>query len=119
MTINQQRGCHPRIKDRFDLTVECVKRYYDGSQSPLSDTFARYNDFFALFKNFKGFVEHFLLQDMVSSGFSSVRLFRPFNGFDSSPLPHSPSEYNEYMADAIRFIKARNHRILQYWEAIG
>jgi len=118
MTINQQRGCHPRIKDRFDLTVECVKRHYDGSPSPLSDTLARYNDFFDLFLNFKGFVEHFLLQDMVSSDFSSVNLFRPFNGFDDSPLPKSPSEYNEYMADAIQFIEARNRRILEYWEEI-
>jgi hypothetical protein len=24
MTINAARGCHPRIKDRFDLTVECI-----------------------------------------------------------------------------------------------
>ncbi len=27
MTINAQRGCHPRIKDRFDLTAECIRRY--------------------------------------------------------------------------------------------
>jgi Family of unknown function (DUF6994) len=26
MTINGARGFHPRIKDRFDLTVECVRR---------------------------------------------------------------------------------------------
>lgn len=117
MTINQQRGCHPRIKDRFDLTVECIKRYYNGAQSPLSDTFARYDDFFKLFENFKGFVEYFLLQDIVSSNFQTVYLFAPFNGFDASPLPQNLNEYSEYMADAIQFIKARNLRISQYWEA--
>jgi len=26
MTINGARGFHPRIKDRFDLTVECIRR---------------------------------------------------------------------------------------------
>jgi hypothetical protein len=25
MTINGARGCHPRLKDRFDLTVECIR----------------------------------------------------------------------------------------------
>jgi hypothetical protein len=119
MTINQQRGCHPRIKDRFDLTVECVRRHYEGSASPLGVTFARYHDFFALFQNFKGFVEHFLLQDLVSGDFSSVRMFGPFHGFDATPMPQTPGEYNEYMADAIRFIEARNRRIQEYWEANG
>lgn len=117
MTINQQRGCHPRIKDRFDLTVECVRRHYDGGQSPLSETFRRYGEFFAIFGSFRGFIEFFLLHDIVSNDFKTVRLFSPFSGFDSSPLPQSPKEYNSYMADAIRFIEARNFRIAQYWEA--
>lgn len=117
MTINQQRGCHPRIKDRFDLTVECVRRHYEGSDSPLAATFQRYDDFFGLFENFKGFVEYFLLQDLVSLDFRSVITFGPFKGFDASPLPQSIGEYEAYMADAIRFIEARNHRISKYWEA--
>lgn len=28
MTINGARGFHPRIKDRFDLTLECIRRHY-------------------------------------------------------------------------------------------
>ncbi len=38
MTINGARGFHPRIKDRFDLTVECVRRHDRDERSPLSDT---------------------------------------------------------------------------------
>jgi hypothetical protein len=38
MTINGARGFHPRIKDRFDLTVECILRHYNGEWSPLYDT---------------------------------------------------------------------------------
>ena len=36
MTINAARGFHPRIKDRFDLTVECIRRHYGGADSPLA-----------------------------------------------------------------------------------
>ena len=28
MTINGARGFHPRIADRFDMTLECVRRHY-------------------------------------------------------------------------------------------
>jgi hypothetical protein len=35
MTINQRRGCHGRIRDRFDLTLECVRRHYLDEPSPL------------------------------------------------------------------------------------
>jgi hypothetical protein len=38
MTINQARGCNQSIKDRFDLTVECIRRHYRSEPSPLSDT---------------------------------------------------------------------------------
>jgi hypothetical protein len=51
MTINGARGCHPRIKDRFDLTLECIRRHYSGERSPLSDTLARHADFFELFRD--------------------------------------------------------------------
>lgn len=71
MTINMARGCHPRIKDRFDLTVECVRRHYLDEQSPLSDTLARYSDFFGLFGDFAGYVDFFHLQDLVSCALSS------------------------------------------------
>jgi Family of unknown function (DUF6994) len=45
-TINGERGCNSLIDDRFDLTVECIRRHYLGEPSPLSDTLARYPDFF-------------------------------------------------------------------------
>ena len=34
MTINGARGFHPRIKDRFDLTVECIRRHSVFHPSP-------------------------------------------------------------------------------------
>jgi len=53
MTINAARGCHPRIKDRFDLTVECIRRHYVNEDSPLSAALARYARYFQLFEDFR------------------------------------------------------------------
>jgi hypothetical protein len=62
-TINGARGFNRKIADRFDLTLECIRRHYLGQRSPLGETLARYRDFFALFEDFRGYVEFFLLQD--------------------------------------------------------
>ena len=60
-TINGARGFTRKIADRFDLTLECIRRHYLNQPSPLDDTLSRYGDFFALFGNFDGYVDHFLL----------------------------------------------------------
>jgi hypothetical protein len=114
MTINGARGFHPLIKDRFDLTVECFRRYYSNEISPLSDTLERYADFFTLFENFRGYVEFFLLHDLVTDNFSGVKFFLPFSDFNTSPLPASREEYIEYKKLAVEFIEARNRRIIEY-----
>jgi hypothetical protein len=112
MTINAQRGCHPRIKDRFDLTVECIRRHYCDEESPLSTTLARYADFFGLFGDFRGYVAFFLLQDLVTEDCSAVRFFLPFEDFHTSPLPGSMDTYLAHRQLAVDFIEARNRRIL-------
>jgi len=75
MTINGARGLHPRIADRMDLTLECVRRYYLGQSSPLGDVLARYGDFFDLFEHFGGYMDFFLLQGMVTEDHSVVTFF--------------------------------------------
>lgn len=43
MTINGVRGFHPRIADRPDLTLECIRRCYLGElPNPLAAPLARY-----------------------------------------------------------------------------
>jgi len=113
MTINGARGLHPLIKDRFDLTVECVRRHYLGEDSPLSAVLGRYADFFELFENFRGFVEFFLLQDAVTVDCDAVIFSTPFKDFTTSPIPKTLDEYREYRQRAITFIEARNRRILR------
>jgi hypothetical protein len=114
MTINSARGFHPRIKDRFDLTVECIRRHYRNENSPLDETLARYADFFNLFEDFRGYVAFFLLQDMVLDDCSGVKFFLPFDDFNTSPLPASREAYMAYKQHTIEFIKARNRRIRDF-----
>lgn len=115
MTINGARGFHPRIKDHFDLTVECIRRHYRNEVSPLSVTLARYADYFRLFADFRGYVEFFLLQDLVTHDCAAVNFFLPFDGFNSSPVPDSMAAYLDYRALAVDFIEARNQRIQTWW----
>lgn len=110
-TINGARGFNRLIADRLDLTIECVRRYYLDEPSPLSDTFARYDDFFVLFFDFKGFIDFFLLQDFVSEDYSSVRIAPPFDSFVSSPIPKSVEEYIEYMDFSAKLVRQRNKRV--------
>lgn len=57
--INQARGMNSFINDRFDLTLECIRLYYNGEESPLYDTLLRYYAFFDLFKSFEGYIQFF------------------------------------------------------------
>lgn len=111
-TINQARGCTRLIRDRFDLTLECIRRHYTRSESPLSGVLARYASFFNLFRDFRGYAEFFLLQDLVSADFSAVQIVEPFNDFKGSPVPATAHEYDLCKRASIAFIEARNRRIL-------
>ena len=116
-TINQARGTHPRINDRFDLTLECIRMHYLGMANPLESVLNRYRSFFSLFGDFKGYVEFFFLQDLVSSDYSEVLYFIPHDpSFKSSPRPDSVDSYMQYKKNTIDFVKARNSRI-QSWVA--
>jgi len=113
MTINQARGASQghKIGDRLDLTVECIRRYYKNQSSPLFETFKRYSDFFDLFGSFDGYIDFFLLQDIVSDDYSVVNITTPFDDFKTSPFPRSIEEYCVYMNNATQFLMARNKRI--------
>ena len=108
--INSARGTNHRIADRMDLTLECVRLYYLGQDSPLFKTFAVYHDFFDLFETFEGFVDFFLLQDLTD-GHGKVMQFLPLNDFTTRGWPTDLSSYLDFRARSIEFIVARNERI--------
>jgi hypothetical protein len=111
MTINGARGFLAQIADRFDLTVECIRRHYVGQDSPLGATLARYRDFFALFRDFQGCTDFFLLQDLITNDRSAVRFFMPFDDFKTPSVPRDCDTYREYRRLSMEFVEARNHRI--------
>lgn len=112
-TINQARGCTPRIADRFDLTVECVRRHYDGDTThPLGDVFNRYSSFFKLFESFAGYVDFWLLDDLLDAD-GGVSLFLPSDDFTLPAVPQSRAEYLTFCEHTINFVMARNQRIQQ------
>jgi hypothetical protein len=110
-TINGERGFNRTISDRLDLTLECIRRHYLGQSSPLGETLARYRDFFALFDHFRGYIEFFTLQDLVTADASAVKFFMPFDNFRTSAVPWDGDSYREYRRLSIEFVEARNRRI--------
>ena len=111
-SINQARGIHRDIRDRFDLTLECIRRHYLYLDSPLTEVLERHRDFFELFGDFRGYVDHFLLNDLVASDYGAVTNLTTFDGFAGDPLPcGSVDEYRSYMIRSMTFIAARNARI--------
>jgi hypothetical protein len=110
ITINGARGFDRSIADRFDLTLECIRRYSLAEPSPtglLSAALGRYPEFFALFGDFEGLVDFFLLQDLVDEATSTVKLFTPFEDFTTSPLPGTVDAYRRYCDRAVEFIEAQ------------
>ena len=112
MTINGARGVNHKIQDRFDFTLECIRRFYLNQQSPLTDVMERNSNFFNLFNNFKGYVDFFLLQDLVEKDYVRIKFWDNFDNFETAPLPKNKEEYLSYMSKLLEFIQARNQRIL-------
>lgn len=111
LTINQARGVNKILCDRFDLTLECIRRYYKNEQSPIFNTLKNYEDFFDLFIDFSGYISFFHLQDFINQE-GQINFSLKFDNFYSSPLPQTMNEYLLYKNHTISLINNRNLRIL-------
>ncbi len=111
-TINAERGLNYYISDRFDLSLECIKRHYLSVENPLQNVLNRYAAFFALFKDFKSYVDFFYLNDLVTQDYSAVKYFMPSeNIFKESPLPQDIDSYLMYRENSMKFTQSRNIRL--------
>lgn len=110
-SINQIRGTNPQICDRFDLTLECIRRYYLGEDSPLFSVLTADSNFFDLFNDFKGYVDFFLLQDLVSEDYGAVKLWNEWKDFSDNPIPGTVDDYLKFLQNELNFVEARNRRI--------
>ncbi len=115
-SMNQNKGTNALISDRWDLTLECIRRYYNGERSPLYDTINRDRSFFELFVDFRGYVDFFLLQDAVSEDYSSVNIWIGDASFTECGLPKTLDEYFEFIDKEFRFLDMRNARIKEFAE---
>ena len=115
-SINQAKGTSPKLRDRWDLTLECIRRHYCNEESPISKTLARDKEFFDLFVDFKGFVDYFFLQDCVSPDYSSVKIWVGNAEFTEEPLPKTVDEYLLWINQQMDFLEKRNGRIAAAFE---
>ena len=112
-SINQCRGTNAFISDRWDLTLECIRRYYIGEYSPLYDALKRDKEFLDLFVDFKGYVDFFYLQDMVNKDYSVVENWCGDFSFLESGLPKTVDDYLAFIEKEMSFLNKRNNRIKQ------
>lgn len=114
MGINQTRGFNSKIRDRWDLTLECIRRHYNGEDSPLKAVLDKNKSFFDLFVDFKGYVDFFFFQDCVDEAYSKVNLWLETPLFIKNPIPKTVEEYREFINKEIVFVERRNRRIKDY-----
>lgn len=128
-TINQARGNNNFIQDRFDLTLECIRRHYNQEKDfPLDKVLAENKEFFDLFGSFEGYVNYFCLQDLVEKdatgehytgvkfwlarqNAANIKSWLVDNDFMESPFPKDAKEYLELMEKQLEFVKNRTKRI--------
>ena len=114
-SMNQDRGTNKLISDRWDLTLECIRRYYAGESSPLSETIQRDKVFFDLFVDFRGYVDFFFLQDCVADDYSKVDIWCGDGLFEKDGLPETVEEYLTFIDKELEFLDKRNARIKEYF----
>jgi len=113
-SINQRR-VNPAVKDRIDLTLESLRRWYgnDAGYVNLKDRFGEDKEYFKIFKDFKCFVKHFLLEpfiscdgviDLANSDVSRKRV-EPVRDESFGKFPEN---YELYLKNAISVIHSRN-----------
>ena len=112
-SMNQARGCSRKISDRWDLTLECIRRYYAGESSPLDTALQRSKSFFDLFVDFKGYVDFFFLQDCVDDDYN-VTFWLDTPLWITDPLPESVESYKAWIDNELDFVEKRGNRSVDY-----
>ena len=64
-----------------------------------------------LFGYLRGYVEFFLLKDLVSENYSAVRFWDEWKDFSDNPIPQTVEGYLEFLEREVEFVGRRNRRI--------
>lgn len=112
---NGYNSINPRrygvLKDRFDLALECIRRYYAKEESPMTVVLEANEAFFELFQSFKGYVDFFYLQDMVTEDYGAVKYFIENSDLYHVSYPQGEKEWKELYVNQLDFVLKRNDRI--------
>ena len=127
-SINQRRGTNSQIDDRFDLTLECIKRYYTNREK--SETESNYNPLSSVLKNdatffdmfgkgeagFKNYAEFFCLNESWVENGQVLNLMNnePLDNWDfkKEPLPQNLEEWWwKFYENIMSRLDARNEQI--------
>lgn len=112
-SMNQARGCSRKVSDRWDLTLECIRRFYAGEYSPLDTALQRSKSFFEMFVDFKGYVDFFMLQDCVDENYN-VNLWLDTSLWITDPMPESVESYMNWIDKELDFVAKRSERMERY-----
>ena len=78
---------------------------FDSIDNPLHVHIDRYKSFFKLFIDFKRYINHFLLNDLVDNNYD-VKFWVDFDDFHiCRPVPSSVEAYKVYMRNVIDFVQ--------------
>lgn len=124
LTVNTARGNSDKIKDRFDLTIECIRRYYENSEKSLEDNsynplFSSLNkehiqkdiEFFEMFGSFKNYVDFFCLQDWVNDKYEVLDLL----GYTKTTLLNADKVWKENKVLPCDFETDDETKVKKWW----
>jgi hypothetical protein len=118
-SVNQARGMERQISDRFDLTLEAIRLFYDGtlhrSENPIGDVLEAYGWWFDLFgKGVDGLLAYanfFFLTPMLDAQ-GRVKPFEPLTlAFDHALPKNDETAYRAYIAAQVDFVRRRNEHV--------
>ena len=134
-SINQRRGrTNSPIDDRFDLTLECIRRYYeeteksekDSNYNPLFDGLKEDEDFFYLFRkgnvDFKNYTKFFCLDESWVKDGQVLNLLndRPLDDYDfgnKNNVLLTKDNWWTFYRNIMNRLDARNQQIQKVIEA--
>ena len=113
-SINAFRGMDRQICDRFDLTLDYIRMYYknrdrkERGRSNMERLLNGLSSFLDLFTDFQGYVDFFLLNDLVESDYSEIKFLCPVHPV----LPNrTVDDYIKYRENLTSFINSRKNKI--------
>lgn len=111
ISINSARGFDGKIKDRFDLTLECIRLYYEKTKEkyPLKETLEKNHKFFHLFKSFKEYVDFFFLNCLIDKN-ENIKFF--IDEKFENPVPDGKRQ-GLYLK-TMEFVENRNKEIKEF-----